>query len=212
MASILGTDSKQGIDRKLQRYGIVFESNGRGKNLTYDIKKINDYFKLYAITKLGITANADFTKIRNLYYYFFCCDGFAALPNVEKAQIMADEGVPVSRQTIKKWISYLKDINYIMFTESDCIYYAITKTGDNRKHYKEISRERYRQGWAKYWETDRTNGTRCAYAKMRAIVGGHPYKQPKIVHNGFFLKEMQELIDVINESFLEEDTIFKSAC
>nr|QGT50973.1 hypothetical protein Firmicute1046_0490 [uncultured Firmicutes bacterium] len=209
---MLGTDSKQGIDRKLQRYGVVFESSGRGKNLTYEIKKITDYFKLYAITKLGITANADFKKIRNLYYYLFCCDGFAALPYVEMEQIMTEEGAPISRQTIKKWIAYLKDINYIMFDTSDCYYYAINKRYDNRKIYREISRDLYLQGWAKYWATDRTNGTNWAYAEMRCIVGGHPYKKPKICHNAIYLKKIQELIDVINESFLDEITIFKSAC
>ena len=77
LRTILGTKDKQGIDRKLIGYGVEFSSAGYGDRRIYTITRIPNPFKVYAITKLGIPAQADFTKIQNLYFYFFCVEGFA---------------------------------------------------------------------------------------------------------------------------------------
>ena len=67
----LKTSGKQNIDRKLRRYGVGFSSNGRGCRLVYTIESLPDPFKMYGIVKLGIPAQANFMKIRNLYYFLF---------------------------------------------------------------------------------------------------------------------------------------------
>ena len=46
LSAVLGTNNKQGIDRKLQRYGVEFVSTGRGQNLIYEIQELSDRFKL----------------------------------------------------------------------------------------------------------------------------------------------------------------------
>ena len=52
LSAVLGTNNKQGIDRKLQRYGVEFVSYGWGQNLMYEIQEIPNRFKLYCITEI----------------------------------------------------------------------------------------------------------------------------------------------------------------
>ena len=107
MEEELKTKGKQNIDRKLERYGIDFSVSGWGASVVYTIKHIPDPFKVYAIVKLGIPAQADFTKIRNFYYFLFCAEGFAEAPLIEMERIMEVEGVPMARQTITKWVNFI---------------------------------------------------------------------------------------------------------
>ena len=104
-----------------------FTSNGWADKRIYTIKSIPDPFRMYAITKLGIPAQADFTKIRNLYFYFFFVDGFAEWPFGEMEAIMEEDGMDVSSKTISKWLTYLHHLDYINFSRSDFVYYSINK-------------------------------------------------------------------------------------
>ena len=92
LSTILGSTGKQAIDRKLERYGVEYTSTGRGQSLVYDITKISDPFKVYCITKLGIPAQANFEKIRNLYYYFFCDE--KNLDSTERRHIKNTKEIP----------------------------------------------------------------------------------------------------------------------
>lgn len=203
LENLLNTTGKQGIDRKLQRYGIDFTSDGRGQARIYTINHIPDPFKVYAIVKLGIPAQADFTKIRNLYYFLFCAEGFAENPLIEMEQIMDAEGVPMARQTITKWINYLQHIDYITFSPVDFHYFVIYKTPYGIKEYKEIDAETYKKGWSIYHEWKWKEGSGNAYSRMYNTIGGHPYKKPVIIENAIYQNEIDELIEVINESMLE---------
>ena len=118
LRELLGTTDKQGIDRKLTGYGVEFSSAGWADNRIYTITAIPDPFKMYAITKLGIPAQADFTKIRNLYFYFFCVDGFADWPMTEMEAILEEDGKRISPKTISKWLHYLEQnsLNVILHT------------------------------------------------------------------------------------------------
>ena len=127
LEELLKTQGKQNIDRKLQRYGIDFSSDGHGDSRIYTIKHIPDPFKVYAIVKLGIPGQANFTKIRNFYYFLFCAEGFAEAPLIEMERIMDAEGVPMARQTITKWLNYLQHIDYITFSADNIKYYVIRK-------------------------------------------------------------------------------------
>lgn len=42
LSQMLGTRSRQGIDRKLIRYGVGFEASGRGESAVYTIRLIRD--------------------------------------------------------------------------------------------------------------------------------------------------------------------------
>ena len=201
---LLGTKDKQGIDRKLTGYGVEFTSSGWADNRIYTITAIPNPFKLYAITKLGIPAQADFTKIQNLYFYFFCVDGFAEWPMVEMEAILEEDGKRVSPKTISKWLKYLEHLDYINFALGDFTYYAIYKTANGTKLYKEISMETYLEGWRIYFDSRDEEGCGCAYIKLCNHIGGHPYKRPAATHNAFYTAEIAELIEVINASFMDE--------
>ncbi len=202
LSAILGTNDKQGIDRKLQGYDVEFTSNGRGENRVYNIEKINNPFKVFCITELGVHANADFEKLRNLFYYLLCDEEFAELPMVEMEKVMA-KNVSSSRQTISKWTSYLQKINYINIDKLNGICYAITKNSDGQKIYTKIEREVYNKAWTVYMEEKKKGNTKIAYQKAVEIAGGHPFKRPKISQNACLQKEIEQLIDMVSDAFLE---------
>lgn len=112
LKEILGANNKQAVDRRLKGYGVSFTSSGRGDKRVYEITEIENPFKLYCITELGISAQSNFDKIRNLFYYFFCVDGFTKLSHVEMEKTMRTEGSQMSRQFISKWIKYLQHLDY----------------------------------------------------------------------------------------------------
>lgn len=205
LSEILNSTGKQAIERKLERYGVEYISTGRGNDRVYDIVKIADPFKVYCITKLGMPAQANFEKIRNLYYYFFCDEGFADLPLIEMAEYMEAEGVGQSRQCVTKWIEYLRQINYIGFTTTDCKYYAIEKTPSKVKICHEITKEEYCKAWTVYHRYKVDEGTYAAYARMYNMIGGHPYKKPIYYHNAIMYQEIQELIDMILDTLPEPE-------
>lgn len=113
MSLIFGTKAKQGLDRKLERYGITFSVSGRGEQAVYKIQGICDPFKVFAITELGFDANTDFRKLRNFYYYFFNDEEFMAMPDEVKETRMRKEGKDISRQTIAGYTAKLVANNLV---------------------------------------------------------------------------------------------------
>ena len=127
LTQMLGTRSKQGIDRKLDRYGVVYEVCGRGERATYTVKGMADPFKVFAITELGFDANTDFTKLRNFYYHFFEDDEFMAMPDEVKEVRMRKMGQDVSRQTIATYTRRLESNDLINRNTKNFIYYFAHK-------------------------------------------------------------------------------------
>ena len=205
LKKLLGTADKQGIDRKLTRYGVAFSSIGWADSRVYEITNIPDPFRLYCVLMLGIPAQSDFEKIRNLYYYFFCVEGFTDLPLIEMAKVMEAEGVPASRQFVSKWIDYLRHLEYINFTTAECEYYAISRDEQGNRVCKNITRADYNNAWAIYYEWKLTEGYILAYARMYNTIGGHPYKKPIYQENALMAAEIQELIDIIIDTLPEPD-------
>jgi len=123
---------------------------------------------------------------------------------VEMEAILEEDGKRVSPKTISKWLKYLEHLDYINFSQGDFTYYAIYKTANGTKLYKEISREKYLEGWRIYFESRDEEGCGSAYIKLRNHIGGHPYKRPAATHNAFYTAEIAELIEVINASFMDE--------
>lgn len=197
LAKILGANSKQGVDRKLEGYEVSFTSSGRSNKRIYQITEIKNPFRLYCITELGIHAQADFDKIRDIYYYFFCVDGFSNLPLVEMEKIMDADGFSHSRQATSKWIKYLRHLDYINYTQSDCNYYAISRDKQKNRVCKEITKEDYKKAWAIYFDYRSKEGSHLAYARMYNYIGGHPYKKPIYTENAIKQAEIEELIHMI---------------
>lgn len=200
--SLLNVHTKQGVDRKLQRYEVKFNSTGRAKNRIYEIEEITNPFKLYCIMELNISANVDFEKFKHFCLYIFCDEEFATYPVVQMSEILEKNKIHISRQTVSKSIRYLEKNEYIATLNSEYIYYAINKLPNGEKTYTEISKEKYSKGWSIYWNNEEVLDKGIAYIQMVHYIGGHPYKRPKIEQNAFYKKEIETLIELVNDTFL----------
>lgn len=197
---MLGTRSKQGIDRKLDRYGVVYEVCGRGESAVYTIKGMAAPFKVFAITELGFDANTDFTKLRNFYYHFFEDEVFMAMPDEVKEVRMRKMGLDVSRQTIANYTRRLETNNLINRYTKNYIYYFANKSEQRLCDHAE-----YVEAWHNYWD-DIESGLNCydAIGNMRADYGGVARKQPIPEINGIYNEKIEYLLSLIQQSIESE--------
>ena len=200
LTQMLGTRSKQGIDRKLDRYGVVYEVCGRGERAVYTVKGMADPFKVFAITELGYDANTDFTKLRNFYYHFFEDEEFRAMPDEVKEVRMRKMGHDVSRQTIATYTRKLEDNELISRNTRDFIYYFAYK-----QTQRICDRSEYVQAWFEYWD-DIESGLNCydAIANMMTDHGGVARKQPIPAVNGIYNSKIEYMLSLIQQSIESE--------
>lgn len=200
MTQMLGTRSRQGINRKLKRYGVRFEVCGRGESAIYKIKEITDAFKVFAILELGCDGNTVFTKLRNFYYHFFEDDIFMAMPDEVKEVRMREMKQDVSRQTIATYIRRLERNNLINRYTNNYIYYFANKDKQRMCEHSE-----YARAWYNYWD-DIASGLDCydAIANMRADFGGVARKQPIPEINGIYNEKIEYMLSLIQQSIESE--------
>ena len=203
ITGILDTEDRQGVKRKLDGYGVEYTINGWG-DYTLTITAINDPFRLFCITTLGIPAQADFHKLKMLYYHLFCCPGFAAYPYEVIASMLKEEGEidPPSNKTVAKWMAYLDTIDFVAFDKEDCVYYAIQKRKDGLRVCEEITKEVYCAGWHIYWEYKPKEGTEAAYYRMFNYVGGHHCRRQKMKTNGIYRDDVEQLINILEDAYM----------
>ena len=48
LSQMMGTHDPEGIRRRLERWGVAFTEDGRKPQITYNIEKISDPFKVYS--------------------------------------------------------------------------------------------------------------------------------------------------------------------
>ena len=200
LSTIFGTRSKQGLERKMDRYGIEYAASGRGECAVYEIQKISDPFKLFAITELGFDANTDFRKLRTFYWYFFNDEIFMAMPDEVKECMLRFEDKTLSRQTIAKYTQKLVDKNMINRNSDNFIYYFAHK-GQQRF----VERSEYSRAWKDYWE-DKKNGVDYyeAIYRMKKKYGGVARKQAIPQINGIYNADIERMCSLIQESLENE--------
>ena len=201
MSRIFGTKAKQGLDRKLERYGITFSVSGRGEQAVYEIQKICDPFKVFAITELGFDANTDFRKLRNFYYYFFNDEEFMAMPDEVKEARMRKESKDISRQTIANYTAKLEAHNLIdRSVHNDFIYYFAYQ-GEQRI----VERAEYSKAWREYWQ-NKADGMEYfeAIGEMIFNYGGVARKQAIPAINGIYNEKIEYLRSLIQQSIEKE--------
>lgn len=200
LSRILGTRSKQGIDRKLERYGISFDVCGRGEGAVYTIRAMADPFKVFAITDLGFDANTDFIKLRNFYYHFFEDEVFMAMPDEVKEGRMRKMGQDVSRQTIANYTHRLEQNNLINRYTKNYIYY-FANAGEQRM----CDHAEYLEAWHNYWDDISTGlNSYDAIENMRADFGGVARKQPIPEINGIYNEKIEYMLLLIQHSIESE--------
>lgn len=204
LMEIFNTDRIDSIKRSLTRLGYGYYTEGRAADLKITITQIPDAFKMYCINELGIPPQSDFLLLRNFFYYFFCDEEFALLSANKMAEKMKEEGKPICRQTINKWIDFLQKKGLLHVSKCDYVYCVSFSTGV-REYTEEITKEQYLAAWAIYWNIRNKGGTyEEAFKAMCALHGGTVYKKPKIDQNAFYKQKIDNLIDIILESLEQE--------
>ncbi len=200
ISGILGTRDKQGIDRKLQRYGVDFTSTGRGENRVYTIKNIHFPFKVFCITEMGFEANCDFDKVKNFYNHFFNDEHFMTMPDEVKERMTKQEGYHLSRQTIATYTRRLVLNNMIHKDTTNFIYYFAYK-----KRQRLVERTEYTQAWREYWN-DIHNDLYSSQARWNMIAnyGGMARKQAIPEINVVMNDKIEYMLSLIHQSFDEE--------
>lgn len=192
MGSILGVNDKQGIQRKLNRYGVKYSVSGWGTATKFEIKNIDDEFKLFCILDLGMSANTNFNKFLYFMYYFLNDEDFRWLPD-ETLEIKMDEREShISRQTIANYKIVLSRLN-LFAKVGDYVYYFA------RRNNQIITDETiYKKAWREYWE-NKNNGidSQEAICIMCAKYGGVAKKQATMIGNAIYADTINELNDMV---------------
>lgn len=200
LVEIFGTEDTQGLKRKLQRYGIKFQTTGRGRTLTFTITETADPFKVFCIDELGYDGRTDFVKLRNFLYCFLNDDEFRAMPDEVKEHRMKEEGKPMCRQTIAGYIAKLDAQNLIDRNSGEYIYYFAYK--DTQRI---ATRQEYSEAWKEYWEAKAGGANSMeAIGFMRFLHGGVARKQAIPQINGIFLEKLNRLNTAICQSIENE--------
>lgn len=200
MSAMFGTRSMQGLQRKIERYGVSFDVDGRGETANFTITNIENPFKIYCITELGFDGHTDFYKLRNFYYYFFNDIEFRAMPNEVQETRMRLVHKDVSRQTIATYLNKLSQKNYIDLSVGDYVYYFAFK--DKQRI---VEKDEYLAAWRKYWKNIRNGHSNYdAIYKMRNEFGGVARKHiiPEI--SGFYHREIELLCNLIQGDIEKE--------
>lgn len=200
LVEIFGTQDRQGLKRKLNRYGIKYQTAGRGQNLTFTITETADPFKVFCIDELGYDGRTDFVKLRNFLYCFLNDDEFRAMPDEVKERRMKEAGKPMCRQTIAGYIAKLDAQNLIDRNSGEYIYYFAYK--DKQRI---ATRQEYSEAWKQYWQ-DKADGadSMTAIWFMRFKHGGVARKQAMPQINGIFLEKLNRLNDAVCQSIENE--------
>lgn len=200
LSELLGTRDKQGIDRKLQGYGVEFTSDGRGENRIYTIKNILFPFKVFSITELGFNANTDFIKLRNFYNHFFNDEVFMTMPDEVKETMTKQEGYHLSRQTIATYTRRLETNNMIHRNTTEFMYYFAYK-----REQRFVERAEYTQAWREYWkDIERNMYSYEAISNMIENYGGVARKQAIPERNILLNDKIEYMLFLIYQSMDEE--------
>lgn len=206
MRELLKTDAKkQGIERMLQRKNIEYSVEGWGENNVFTLKKVPPMLKFIAFCKKEFTLapQTDFTRLRNFFYYYLDDENFRNLPDTIKSERMGENDMPLSRQTIGHYEQYLYREYYFCPDYTNFKYYLTHREGD-KKVAEEIDRKIYKEVWALYWEVkEETKSSEIARWTMFGEYGGYPNKSPIILENGIAAKKVDELNELVLETFEE---------
>ena len=203
IADYLQTHSNQSIRRKLNRYGVKFQEEGRGRMKTFTILSIPDPFPIYCVFDLGIDYRTDFKKLRDFTFFLLGDDDFSGRSQEMMEEYLRNGGYNISRQTISKYIS-LYERKELIATNGDTIYYRVYHENGIQKH-EVITKEKYCAAWKIYWNYRREGeDSGFAFACMYAFLHGVPRKQKTIVKNAFYLDTLNTLSNIVAESFLYE--------
>lgn len=193
--------NRQGIIRRLQRANIKYSVTGRGQNATFKIKEIPaiSAFKLICKKELNFAYNSDFNKIRNLFYFFFNDEEFAALPIEAKVERMDACEKHISSGTISAYLNKLYSFDDSYSRNADYIYYFAL--GSERRM---TNKEEYLKAWHDYWSWRELYNSYIASMLVKEEYKGFPRRSGVPILSAFPSDTILKLIKLTNESYDEE--------
>lgn len=204
MADYLKTRSNQGMRRKLERYGVEFQEEGRGRLKTFDILSIPDPFPLYCVFDLEIDYRTDFKKLRDFTFFLLRDEAFTGCSGEMMEEYLRNGGYPISRQTISKYLALYEEKELIAMN-GEVIYYRVYHEGQFQKH-EIISKDLYCEAWNVYWKKRREGANSLyAFSSMYHFLDGVPRKQNKVETNVFAIDTLNTLSELVADSFLNEE-------
>lgn len=202
LTEMFGTRNKQGLERKMIGYGLTFSVSGRGESALYTIQKMDDPFKIFAITELNFSGNTSFKKLREFYWHFFNDDVFMAMPDEVKENWMKLENNTITRQTIAHYTEKLVAKDMINRNTKNYIYYFAFKQTQRMTDHAE-----YLKAWREYWaDLDQGYCPSEAICFMRANYGGVARKQAIPEVNGIYNEKIDYMLSLIQKSIENEMT------
>lgn len=200
MVAMFKTKNNQGLARKLYRYGVSFDVQGRGENAIFTITNIDNPFKIYCITELDCNGRNDFYKLRNFYYYFFNDEEFSAMPCEVQETRMKLIHKGISRQSIAGYLDKLYNKGMIAKNSGNFIYYFAYKN-----EQRIVEKAEYIEAWHEYWDKIRSgyNNYEAIY-DMICRYGGVARKQEIPMINGIYNKEIEYLCNLIQQDIENE--------
>ena len=200
LTAMFGTRGVENLKRKLERYGIDFDTTGRGENTIFKINNIENEFKIFCITDLHFDANVNFQKVQNLYYHFFNDEVFSALPDEVKEYQLRAMDKDVSRQSIARYLRRLERNNLINRHTNNFIYYFAY--GHTQRF---VEKEEYLEAWKEYYgKKDDGTSSFDAIMEMYADYGGVARKQAIPEINGIYNEEIEYMLSLIQKN-IEKD-------
>lgn len=205
LEEILGSNGKQAIDRKLKSWCISYGCDDiRGKGRHYTITAMENPFKVFCITEMGIDSHTDFDKLRDCFYYFLNDVEFREMPDEMKEAEMDKIDRRISRQSIAKYIKHLSKNEFVLLDSGEYNYYFAYKD-----HRQFTDMKTYREAWALYWETKkRVEYTWEALSEVISKYNGVPRKQPKPEFNVFWVDKINYLNGLVCDE-MEKAAHFK---
>lgn len=195
MTAMFGTRDLQGLRRKMERYGIIFDVNGRGENAVFTIKEVPDPFKIYCLTELGFDGRTDFHKLAYFLYYYFNDIEFMTMPDEVKEVLIAKYDAPITRQTIATYTAKLVQHNLIDRNTKNYIYYFAFK-----QTQRIVEKEEYLKAWHEHWARRKEGmDNYSSIMTMFEDYGGVARKQAIPEINGIYLEQIEYLNTLVIE-------------
>ena len=185
--------NRQQLTRKLTSYGILFDAEGRGTQCVFDIKQIQNPFRLYAILDLNVSAQTDFNKFRDFCYYFLNDENFRNQPAETKEIMLEEIKKKISRQTIRDYEKILEDTEFIHLDSGEYEYYFAVKNTRIK-----TDEETYKKAWAQYFSMKRQGQmTEDCIFYMISKYGGVARKYQKPELNGIYTQQLNYLNELV---------------
>lgn len=197
------TDRLDYIKKKIKKDGYTFEDCGRGKNYIMKITALPDYGKQlekYCIEELGFSAQVNFSVLKYFLYNFLLDENFMTLQFTEMSEVLLQQGVYITPQTISNYYKHLESIGWSYSDSYDFVYYVFD---NHTEHNIYITKEEYCSLYKDYWITVRKNKGDFLEAESNILkkYGHKPKKRCKKIKNGFYIVEYNTVMGLLEMEF-----------